>query len=354
MKRIEICSYGPLPQCVRFAEGDLPAVGDHDILVKVVAVSVNPIDYKIANGDLRRVLRLNLPAPFGFDCCGRVEVLGSKVIGYEVGDLVYARAPRERMGAFAEFVAIESRYVAKAPTSLSAQAAASLPLVALTTVQALVDRAKARKGQSILIHAGSGGLGSFAIQYAKQELGLNVTTTTSSRNAHWVRELGADVVVAYDRENYASLPARYDIVFDTLGGPTTSASFCVLKQGGTVVSVMGPPDRAFARQVGANLALSLVMWCIVFRCNCAPDELVVTTSASSQSPAEYSWNTLVAWSMLERYEPWSKESIHSIRPSKLCSTRRRVVQGGNSSFRYRHERQEDDVRSNAQPCLRRN
>ncbi len=96
MKRIEICSYGPLPQCVRFAEGDLPAVGDHDILVKVVAVSVNPIDYKIANGDLRRVLRLNLPAPFGFDCCGRVEVLGSKVIGYEVGDLVYARAPRER------------------------------------------------------------------------------------------------------------------------------------------------------------------------------------------------------------------------------------------------------------------
>ena len=212
MKRIEICSYGPLPQCVRFAEGDLPAVGDHDILVKVVAVSVNPIDYKIANGDLRRVLRLNLPAPFGFDCCGRVEVLGSKVIGYEVGDLVYARAPRERMGAFAEFVAIESRYVAKAPTSLSAQAAASLPLVALTTVQALVDRAKARKGQSILIHAGSGGLGSFAIQYAKHELGLHVTTTTSSRNAHWVRELGADVIVAYDRENYASLPARYDIV----------------------------------------------------------------------------------------------------------------------------------------------
>lgn len=262
MKRIEICSYGPLPQCVRFAEGDLPAVGDHDILVKVEAVSVNPLYYKIANGDLRRVLRLNLPAPFGFDCCGRVEVLGSKVIGYEVGDLVYARAPRERMGAFAEFVAIESRYVAKAPTSLSAQAAASLPLVALTTVQALVDRAKARKGQSILIHAGSGGLGSFAIQYAKQELGLNVTTTTSSRNAHWVRELGADVVVAYDRENYASLPARYDIVFDTLGGPTTSASFCVLKQGGTVVSVMGPPDRAFARQVGANLALSFVMWCI--------------------------------------------------------------------------------------------
>jgi alcohol dehydrogenase len=89
-----------------------------------------------------------------------------------------------------------------------------------------------------------------------------VTTTTSSRNAHWVRELGADVVIAYDRENYASLPARYDIVFDTLGGPTTSASFSVLKQGGTVVSVMGPPDRAFARQVGANLALSFVMWCI--------------------------------------------------------------------------------------------
>jgi alcohol dehydrogenase len=262
MKRLEICSYGPLPRCVRFAESDLPAVGDHDILVKVVAASVNPIDYKLVHGDLRRVLRLNFPAPFGFDCCGRVEALGSKVVGYEAGDLVYARAPRARMGTFAEFVAIESRYVAKAPTSLSAQAAASLPLVALTTVQALVDRAKARKGQSILIHAGSGGLGSFAIQYAKRELGLHVTTTTSSKNALWVRELGADVVVAYDRENYASLPARYDIVFDTLGGSTTSASFSVLKPGGTVVSVAGPPDRAFARQVGATPALSFVLWCI--------------------------------------------------------------------------------------------
>jgi NADPH:quinone reductase-like Zn-dependent oxidoreductase len=166
------------------------------------------------------------------------------------------------MGSFAEFVAIESCYVAKAPAALSAQAAASLPLVALTTVQGLVDRAKARKGQSILIHAGSGGLGSFAIQYAKRELGLHVTTTTSSRNAHWVRELGADVVVAYDRENYASLPARYDIVFDTLGGPTTAASFSVLKQGGSVVSVAGPPDGPFARQVGANLAVSFVMWCL--------------------------------------------------------------------------------------------
>jgi alcohol dehydrogenase len=262
MKRLEICSYGPLPQCVRFAESDLPAVGDHDILVKVIAASVNPIDYKMVHGDLRRVHRLNFPAPFGFDCCGRIETLGSKVIGHEAGDIVYARAPRDRMGTFAEFVAIESRYVAKAPTSLSAQAAASLPLVALTTVQALVDRAKAQKGQSILIHAGSGGLGSFAIQYAKQELGLHVTTTTSSKNADWVSELGADVVVAYDQEDYASLPARYDIVFDTLGGSTTAASFSVLKSGGTVVSVAGPPDRAFARQIGANPALSFVMWCV--------------------------------------------------------------------------------------------
>src|SRR5260370_13500483 len=173
MTRLEICAYGPLSRWVRFAESDLRGVGDHDILVKVVAASVNPIDYKLVHGDLRRVHRLDFPAPFGFDCCGRVEALGSKGVGYEARDLVYARAPRARMGTFAEFVAIESSYVAKAPTSLSAQAAASLPLVALTTVQALVDRAKARKGQSILIHAGSGGLGSFAIQYAKQELGLN-------------------------------------------------------------------------------------------------------------------------------------------------------------------------------------
>ncbi|TFW05117.1 NADP-dependent oxidoreductase, partial [Oxalobacteraceae bacterium OM1] len=135
----------------------------------------------------------------------------------------------------------------------------SLPLVALTTVQALVDRAKARPGQRILIHAGSGGLGSFAIQYAHRVLGLHVTTTTSSRNAEWVGALGAERVICYDREDYLQDAARYDIVFDTLGGKTTADSFRVVKPAGVVVSVAGPPDRDFARQVGAGPLVRVAM-----------------------------------------------------------------------------------------------
>jgi len=262
MRRLEIHAYGPLRSAVRYADAPMPAVGAQDLLVRVQAAAINPIDYKIAHGDLRRVQALELPGAFGYDACGRVEAVGSAVTRYQPGDAVYLRAPRERMGSFAEFMAVDARHAAPQPASLSALEAASIPLVALTTVQGLVDRAHAQAGQSILIHAGSGGLGSFAVQYAKHVLGLTVTTTTSSKNVDWVRALGADVVLAYDREDYAALPARYDIVFDTLGGKTTADSFGVLKHGGTVVSVAGPPDQDFARQVGAGPLVAAVMWCM--------------------------------------------------------------------------------------------
>jgi NADPH:quinone reductase-like Zn-dependent oxidoreductase len=139
------------------------------------------------------------------------------------------------------------------------QDAASLPLVALTTIQGLRDRASAQPGQSILIHAGSGGLGSFAIQYAKGVLNLQVTTTTSSRNRDWVQQLGADNVIAYDQSNYLQCGQRFDLVFDTLGPPHTARSFEVVKQGGAVVSVVGPPDANFAKQVGAGFPMNLVI-----------------------------------------------------------------------------------------------
>jgi len=260
MRRLEVAGYGRLPGSVRFAEVPIPAIGDDDVLIKVRAAALNPIDYKVAQGELRRVLSLDLPAPFGFDCSGRIEAAGSSVTGFAAGDRVYLRAPRERMGSFAEYLAVDAKYVARAPRRLSAIEAASIPLVALTTVQALVDRAQAVPGQRVLIHAGSGGLGSFAVQYAKAVLGLHVTTTTSSRNAAWVGELGADIVIAYDQQDYRASSARYDVVFDTIGGRTTADSFAVLKRGGTVVSVAGPPDWSFARQVGARLPLAAVMW----------------------------------------------------------------------------------------------
>jgi NADPH:quinone reductase-like Zn-dependent oxidoreductase len=259
VRQLQIQSYGAPRAALRFADVPVPPAGERDVVVKVLAAALNPIDYKMAAGALRQVQPLALPAPCGFDCCGTIEAIGTGVTGLARGDRIFARLPRQRMGSLAENAVVEARYVAKPPPTLSATDCASLPLVALTTVQALVDRAHAQPGQRILIHAGSGGLGCFAIQYARRELGLHVTTTTSSRNVDWVRELGAHVVIAYDREDYRASPARYDIVFDTLGGRVTGESFSVLKRGGVVVSVAGPPDRYFPKQVGAGLRLAIAM-----------------------------------------------------------------------------------------------
>lgn len=260
MRRLEIVRYGPIRRAVRFAEARPPSVGEHDVRIKVHAASVNPIDFKIAAGQLRAVQRLELPAPLGFDCSGIVDQVGARVHSFKVGDHVFSRLPRQRMGSFAELAVVEARHVALMPAGSSFSEAASLPLVGLTTLQGLVDRARAQPGQSILIHAASGGFGSFAVQYARHVLALQVSATTSSRNAEWVRALGAERVFAYDREDYRLAGARYDIVLDTLGGRTTADSFSVLTQGGTVVSIAGPPDGQFAQQVGAGPLLSCALW----------------------------------------------------------------------------------------------
>jgi NADPH:quinone reductase-like Zn-dependent oxidoreductase len=259
MRRLEITGYGPIAESVRAAEAAQPLIAESEVLIRVEAASINPIDTKLVRGFLRRIMTLELPAAFGFDACGTVEAVGRQVTDFAIGDRVFVRAPRQKMGSFADFLAVEARFVAKAPRTMSTTEAASIPLVALTTVQGLVDRAHARPGQHILIHAGSGGLGSFAVQYARHVLGLHVSTTTSSRNVEWVRALGAQHVIAYDREDYRESDERYDIVFDTLGGTTTTDSFGLLKRGGTVISVAGPPDRWFARQIGAGPIKSLIL-----------------------------------------------------------------------------------------------
>lgn len=264
MRRLEVHRYGPLADAIRFAEVADPRPGSEDLVIDIAAASINPIDYKFVNGALRMIQPVVFPAAIGFDCSGTVSAIGPNVRGFAVGDRVYARAPRQRLGAFAERIAIDAKYVAPAPQSLSFAEAASLPLVALTTVQGLVDRAHASPGQSILVHAGSGGLGSFAIQYAKHVLQLRVATTTSSRNRDWVSRLGADKVFRYDVEDYRMSGDRYDLVFDTLGGSTTLDAFKVLKRGGVLVSVAGPPDKWFANQVGASLPLAAAMFLLGF------------------------------------------------------------------------------------------
>lgn len=258
MKALLMTGYGPLAEKLKFADIAVPHVGPNDVLINVHAASLNPIDYKIVQGGLKRIEKRRFPSVLGFDVSGAVLATGDKVKRFKTGDAVYARAPRERIGTFAEQTAIDESYVAIKPQALSHLEAASIPLVGLTTVQALVDRAHAKRGQSVLIHAGSGGVGTFAIQYAKA-LGLQVTTTASSKNAAWVQALGADEVICYDRENYLDRGATYDIVYDTLGQNYTTDAFKVVKRGGVVVSIAGGPDKQLAAQVNAGWFLRLAM-----------------------------------------------------------------------------------------------
>jgi len=258
MRAWQAIAYGQPRACLRLGLVPRPAPGPGEVRVRVLAASLNPIDFKLLQGQLRRVQRLAFPVTLGFDLSGVIDALGDGADKFAIGDRVFARASRDTLGAFAEYSVQPERFVALAPANVDMAGAASLPLVALTTVQGLVDRAGAKPGQRILIHAGSGGLGSFAIQYARQ-LGMLVDTTTSSRNESWVGELGAERVIAYDREDYRRGGVAYDIVFDTLGGSHTLDAFTVLKPGGCVVSVAGPPDREMAARFGGNILIRTIM-----------------------------------------------------------------------------------------------
>jgi alcohol dehydrogenase len=258
MRAFVLDGYGAIADHVRLAELADPVAGPDDVLIEIQAASLNPIDFKIARGDLKRVSKYRLPRPFGFDACGVVLSSGART-RFKPGDAVYARTSRDTIGTFAERIALPEQFVALKPVTVSQAEAASLPLVGLTSLQGFA-RVGARAGQRILIHAGAGGIGTFAVQYAKH-LGLEVTSTTSSKNVDFVKSLGADRVIAYDRENYLKQGGDYDIVYDTLGGAFTVDAFKVVKRGGAVISLSGPPDRDFAVREGAGwLVLAAVWW----------------------------------------------------------------------------------------------
>ena len=258
MKALLMTGYGSLPDHVRLTDIPAPVLREQDVLIDVHAVSINPIDVQVVQGALRWIEKRHLPIIMGFDVSGTVRATGRGVRRFHVGDSVFARSSREHLGTFAEQVALDEQWVASKPASCSHAEAASIPLVGLTTVQALIDRAQAKPGQRILIHAGSGGVGTFAIQYAKI-LHLHVTTTTSSKNAEFVRQLGADEVICYDKEDYLQRGAVFDIVYDTLGDRYTREAFQVVKLGGVVVSIAGVPDKHFPQQVHASLFLRVMM-----------------------------------------------------------------------------------------------
>jgi NADPH:quinone reductase-like Zn-dependent oxidoreductase len=257
MKAFVVGRYGS-KDGVQLREVPEPDIGEHDVLVAVRAASVNALDAKIRDGEFKLILPYRVPFALGHDVAGVVVRVGSAVRSFAPGDEVYARPGKEHIGTFAELAAVHEGDLARKPFTLTMEESAALPLVALTAWQALVERADLRPGQKILIHAGSGGVGTIAIQLARH-LGAHVATTTGTANTGWVKDLGADVVIDYKREDFETVVRGYDVVLDSLGGATLEKSLRVLKPGGIAVGIAGPPDPAFAKQIGANPVVRVAM-----------------------------------------------------------------------------------------------
>ena len=247
MKAFVVTKYGK--DGLRAADMPRPTVGPRDVLVEVRAASINPLDKMVRNGEFKQLMKYKRPFILGHDVSGVVTEVGADVRRFAVGDEVFARPRDLRIGTFAEFIAIDADDVALKPRSLSFAEAAAVPLVALAGWQALVDLARVKPGQKVLVHAGAGGLGSTVIQLAKH-LGAYVATTAHARDIQKVRALGADEVIDYTDRDFADVLSGYDVAIDSLGAASLEKSLTVLKPGGLAISVVGPPDPAFAKQLG--------------------------------------------------------------------------------------------------------
>ena len=253
MKAFVIDRYGKKDQG-RIGEMPDPELRENDVLVQVYAASVNPVDFKIRNGEFKLVVPYRLPLILGNDVAGVVVQVGHRVRRFKIGEEVYARPPKDRIGSFAELISLHEDAVAIMPRRLTMEEAASIPLAGLTAWQALIDRANLKKGQKVLIHAGSGGVGTFAIQLAKH-LGATVATTTSAANLDLVKSLGADIAIDYKTTDFTKVLRDYDVVLNSLGAETLNKSLEVLKPGGKLISISGPPDPDFAKDQGLSWIL---------------------------------------------------------------------------------------------------
>ena len=241
-----------------------PEVRDSDVLVQVHAAGVNLLDSKIKSGEFKLLLPYRLPLILGNDVAGVVVRVGSRVQRFKPGDEVYARPDKDRIGSFAEFISMNEADVAMRPRKLTMEEAASIPLVGLTAWQALIERANLKSGQKVFIQAGSGGVGTFAIQLAKH-VGAFVATTTSTANIELVKSLGADVVVDYKKEAFEEILRDYDVVLHSLGTDERDKSLQVLKPGGKLISISGPPDPDLAKELGLSWILKQVMRVLSYR-----------------------------------------------------------------------------------------
>lgn len=229
-----------------FIEQPLPNLSDQEVLVEVHAASMNPLDTKIRMGELKILLEYDMPLTLGNDFSGTITKIGNEVTKFNVGDEVYGLPRSENMGTFAEFISVHEEDIALKPKNLSFEEAASIPMVGLTSYQVLHNLLNVKKGQKILIHAGSGSVGTFAIQLAK-EMGAHVATT-SSEGIELAESLGADKVINYKTTNFEDIINDYDAVIDTIGGETLEKSFLTVKKGGEIVSLAGTPNGRFAKE----------------------------------------------------------------------------------------------------------
>jgi NADPH:quinone reductase-like Zn-dependent oxidoreductase len=243
---------------LQFTEVATPKVKPNDLLVEVSAAGVNVLDSLIRNGDFKLFIPYKTPFILGHDVAGVVTQVGANVSKFKVGDEVYARPADYSIGTFAEFIAFHENDAALKPQNINMEEAASIPLVGLTAWQSLVEISNLKKGQKVFIQAGSGGVGTFAIQLAKH-LGAFVATTTSEANIPLVKLLGADLVIDYKKEDFANILKDYNVVLHSNSDPKVlEKSLRILKPGGTLVSLVGPPTPEFAQKIGLAWYLKLV------------------------------------------------------------------------------------------------
>jgi len=258
MKAVRIYEYGD-PGVLRYEEAPLPLIGADEVLVRVHSAAVNPADCQIRRGDYRHLMPRPLPFIPGWDAAGIVEVVGSAVSSWVPGARVFAMADMSRDGAYAEFLAVRAAHLAPAPATLPLEQAAGVPLAALTAWKALFDEGGLQRGQTILVHAGAGGVGQFAIQLARRA-GARVLATASAQHAELVRSLGADEVIDYRAVDFRTRARDLDLVIDTVGGETRERSWNTLRRGARLIAVaMPPPDEAAASAAGVVGRMVAVM-----------------------------------------------------------------------------------------------
>lgn len=226
----------------------LPELGEHQVLVKVKATSVNPIDWKLREGYLAQMMPWEFPIILGWDVAGEIVEVGSEVKDWQVGQKVFARPETTRFGTYADYTIVDDHLLANKPDSVSFEEAAAVPLAGLTAYQALFTRGKLKAGEKVLIHAGAGGVGIYAIQLAKN-VGATVITTASEKNHPLLKELGADQVIDYHTTDFSEVLADVDLVFDTMGGDVQKDSFKVLNENGRLISIVSQPDEELAKSV---------------------------------------------------------------------------------------------------------